>query len=113
SAVSDPGPACFGHGGTRATVTDANCAAGVYDPARFASGKMRLDDELARAAIDCDVASGLRVDSAHGAMAIQEIVVENMANATRVHGIELGKAIDGYTMIAFGGAAPQLAAQLA
>lgn len=113
SAVSDPGPACFARGGKRATVTDADCVAGKLDPVRFASGKIRLDETLAHAAIERDVANGLRLDSVHGAMAIHEIVAENMANAARVHAIELGKAVDGYTMIAFGGAAPLHAAQLA
>jgi N-methylhydantoinase A len=113
SAVSDPGPACFARGGRRATVTDADCATGMLDLERFASGKIRLDDELAHAAIERDVARGLQLDSVHGALAIQEIVAENMANAARVHAIELGKAVDGYAMIAFGGAAPLHAAQLA
>jgi N-methylhydantoinase A len=113
SAVSDPGPACFARGGRRATVTDADCATGLLDPGRFASGKIRLDEALAHSAIERDVAGGLQLDSVHGALAIREIVAENMANAARVHAIELGKAVDGYTMIAFGGAAPLRAAQLA
>ncbi|MES3004141.1 MAG: hydantoinase/oxoprolinase family protein [Pseudomonadota bacterium] len=113
SAVSDPGPACFGRGGMHPTVTDADCVAGLLDPARFASGKVRLQGELASAAIARDVAGPLDIDAAQGAMAIQEIVVENMANAARVHAVELGKTIEDYTMIAFGGAAPLHAAQLA
>jgi N-methylhydantoinase A len=60
-----------------------------------------------------DVAKPLKVDAALGALAITEIVTENMANAARVHAMELGKTVENYTVIAFGGAAPLHAARLA
>lgn len=113
SATSNPGPACFGRGGTRATVTDANCALGLLDPARFAAGKVRLQPEAARAAIARDVGEPLAMEAEMGALAISEIVAENMAAAARMHGIELGKDIERYTMVAFGGAAPLHAAHMA
>lgn len=113
SAVSDPGPACFGLGGDKPTVTDADCVSGMLDPDRFASGKVALRPELARAAIEREVGAPLGLDGIHGAVAIQEIVTENMANAARVHAVELGKNVEDYTMIAFGGAAPLHAAHLA
>ncbi|MFC4277742.1 hydantoinase/oxoprolinase family protein [Achromobacter aloeverae] len=113
SATSDPGPACFGRGGTRSTVTDANCMLGLLDPSRFAAGKVALAPDAARAAIARDVAGPLGMNPEMGALAISEIVAENMAGAARVHGIELGKDIERYTMIAFGGAAPLHAAQMA
>lgn len=113
SAVADPGPACFGRGGAHPTVTDADCVAAVLDPGRFASGKVTLQPALAEAAIDREVAGPLRCDAVHGAAAILEIVIENMANAARIHAVELGKTVEDYTMIAFGGAAPLHAAQLA
>ncbi|OZI60807.1 hydantoinase/oxoprolinase family protein [Bordetella genomosp. 11] len=113
SATSNPGPACFGRGGTHPTVTDANCALGLLDPARFAAGKVNLAPGAARAAIARDVADPLGMGAEMGALAISEIVAENMACAARVHGIELGKDIERYTMIAFGGAAPLHAVQMA
>ncbi|HVZ43576.1 MAG TPA: hydantoinase/oxoprolinase family protein [Ramlibacter sp.] len=113
SAVSDPGPACFGRGGARATVTDADCLSGLLDAQRFASGKVRLRPAMGEEAIARDVGDALGVSAIEGATAIQEVVAENMANAARVHAAELGKTVEDYTMIAFGGAAPLHAAQLA
>jgi N-methylhydantoinase A len=113
SATSNPGPACFGRGGARPTVSDADCILGLLDPGRFAAGKVTLQPEAARAAVDRDVGSHLGMTAEMGAAAISEIVTENMATAARVHGIELGKEIESYTLIAFGGAAPLHAAQMA
>jgi N-methylhydantoinase A len=113
SATSDPGPACFGRSGTRPTVTDANCVLGLLDPERFAGGEVTLQPRLARDAIRRDIARPLKMTDDMGALAVSEIVAENMAAAARVHGIEQGKDIESYSMIAFGGAAPLHAAQLA
>jgi|KBSMisStandDraft_5_1062788.scaffolds.fasta_scaffold10725_5 N-methylhydantoinase A len=113
SAGSEPGPACYGRGGDRATVTDADCAMGLLDPQRFAGGRVALQSTRAEAAVMRDVAKPLKVDAALGALAITEIVTENMANAARVHAMELGKTVENYTVIAFGGAAPLHAARLA
>lgn len=113
SATSNPGPACFGRGGQDATVTDAHCALGRIDPQRFAGGKITLSVAAARSAISRHVAAPMGGNVAFGAHAVTEIVAENMANAARVHGVELGKAVERYTLIAFGGAAPLHAVQLA
>ena len=113
SAGSDPGPACYAHGGTRATVTDADCVLGLLDTERFAGGKLRLDASAARTAIQGDVAAPLATEATLGALAVNEIVTENMANAARVHAMELGKTVEDYSVIAFGGAAPLHAARLA
>jgi N-methylhydantoinase A len=113
SAGSEPGPACYARGGEHATVTDADCAMGMLDPNRFAGGRVRLEPERAQAAVRRDVAAPLGVDAAIGALAVSEIVTENMANAARVHAMELGKTVENYTLIAFGGAAPLHAARLA
>ena len=113
SAGSEPGPACYARGGERATVTDADCAMGLLDPARFAGGRVALESARANAAIVQDIAKPLKVDATLGALAITEIVTENMANAARVHAMELGKTVENYTVIAFGGAAPLHAARLA
>jgi N-methylhydantoinase A len=113
SAGSEPGPACYARGGEHATVTDADCAMGLLDPQRFAGGKVELETARAEAAVTRDIAKPLKVDAALGALAITEIVTENMANAARVHAMELGKTVENYTVIAFGGAAPLHAARLA
>ena len=94
-------------------MTDADCAMGLLDPQRFAGGKVELETARAEAAVTRDIAKPLKVDAALGALAITEIVTENMANAARVHAMELGKTVENYTVIAFGGAAPLHAARLA
>ena len=113
SAGSVPGPACYARGGVHATVTDADCTMGYLDAARFAGGRVQLDATLGEHAISMHVAQPLKVDTALGALAVNEIVTENMANAARVHAMELGKTVEDYTLIAFGGAAPLHAARLA
>jgi N-methylhydantoinase A len=86
---------------------------GLLDPKRFAGGRVALEPKRAEAAIKRDVADPLKADTALGALAVGEIVTENMANAARVHAMELGKTVENYTVIAFGGAAPLHAARLA
>jgi len=113
SAGSEPGPACYARGGERATVTDADCTLGLLDARRFAGGRVTLDPGRAERAVASDVARPLGVDAAMGALAVNEIVTENMASAARVHAMELGKTVEDYTLIAFGGAAPLHAARLA
>lgn len=113
SAGSEPGPACYARGGEHATVTDADCTMGMLDPQRFAAGRVSLEPQRAQQAIERDVAKPLDVNAAIGALAISEIVTENMANAARVHAMELGKTVENYTLIAFGGAAPLHTARLA
>ncbi len=106
SAGADPGPACYGRGGDKPAVTDANLALGRYDPSRFAGGKLALHPESARRALDAHVGSKLGIDPAMAALGVVEMVDENMANAARVHAIESGKNLEGRTLIAFGGGGP-------
>ncbi|MFV0296670.1 MAG: hydantoinase/oxoprolinase family protein [Hyphomicrobiaceae bacterium] len=113
SAGAEPGPACYGRGGSEPTVTDADVALGKVDPARFAGGSISIDKALAQKAIDANVGEPLAMETSKGAWGIAEIVDENMANAARVHAVERGMAIGERTMIAFGGAAPLHAARLA
>ncbi len=105
SAGASPGPACYGRGGARPAVTDANLLLGRYDPQRFAGGTLTLDPSAAALAMAA-VAGPLGVDAGMAALGVVEIVDENMANAARVHAIESGKTYDGRTMIAFGGGGP-------
>ena len=117
SAGSEPGPACYGRGGEKATVTDADLLQGRLDPARFAGGTIALDTSAAEQAVDRDVARPWRGDAtvsvAEAAFAVGEIVDENMAAAARAHAAEWGKEMAGRTLVAFGGAAPIHAARLA
>jgi N-methylhydantoinase A len=113
SAGADPGPACYGRGGTRPAVTDANLLLGRYDPARFAGGTMRLDADAAATAVDAAVGRRLGLDAGMAALGVIEMVDENMANAARVHAIESGKTYEGRTLIAFGGGGPVHACRVA
>ncbi len=113
SAGSTPGPVCYGRGGTEPAVTDANLALGKIDPAYFAGGKIALDERSARHALQKNVGDKLALKDFWPAAGVTEIVEENMANAARVHAIELGRDIAACTMIAFGGGAPLHACRLA
>ena len=113
SAGADPGPACYGRGGTAPTVTDADLLLGRIDPAGFSGGRMALDREAAEAALRHEVAAPLQLAVELAALGVSEIVDENMANAARVHAIESGKDARGRTLVAFGGAAPLHAARMA
>ncbi len=113
SAGADPGPACYGRGGTAPAVTDANLLLGRYDPARFAGGTMRLDEAAARDALAADVGGPLALGPEMAALGVIEMVDENMANAARVHAIESGKTYEGRTLIAFGGGGPVHACRVA
>ncbi|HUZ65755.1 MAG TPA: hydantoinase/oxoprolinase family protein, partial [Acetobacteraceae bacterium] len=106
SAGADPGPACYGRGGTRPAVTDANLLLGRYDPAHFAGGALRLDAAAAETAMTGAVGNTLGLSPGMAALGVVEMVDENMANAARVHAIESGKTQEGRTLIAFGGGGP-------
>ena len=113
SAGADPGPACYGRGGTKPTVTDADLALGRIDPAAFAGGTIHLDEAAATAALAGAAAGSFGGDAAAFAFGVCEMVDENMANAARVHAVECGASLGERTLIAFGGAAPLHAARLA
>ncbi len=113
SAGSEPGPACYGLGGTRPTVTDSDVALGKVDPVTFAGGKIPIYPEKAATALDTVIGGPLGMSTETAAYGVGEIVDENMANAARVHAVERGVAIGKRTLIAFGGAAPLHAARLA
>jgi N-methylhydantoinase A len=106
SAGADPGPACYGAGGTAATVTDADLLLGYLNADYFLGGKMRLHPERASAAIAHDVGAPLRTDAVRAALSIYEVVNDNMANAASVYAAEQGIDLRDFTLLAFGGAAP-------
>lgn len=105
SAASVPGPACFGRGGTRPTVTDANLVLGYLDRDSFAGGKIPISLEGAQSALDSLTKdAGLsREDLAWG---IHNIVNERMANAARVHMAERGRNATRYSLLTTGGGGP-------
>ncbi len=113
SAGSEPGPACYGRGGTDPAVTDADLILGKLDPDNFAGGSMQLDTEASGKALQQAIGDTLNMDRQTSAFGLAEVVDENMANAARVHAVENGEDLSEYTMIAFGGAAPLHAGRLA
>jgi 5-oxoprolinase (ATP-hydrolysing)/N-methylhydantoinase A len=112
SAGADPGSACYGMGGTRPTVTDANVVLGYYDPAFFLGGRMKLDAAAADRAVNT-VARPLGLGTPEAAWGIHKVVVESMGAAACVHLVEKGKDPRRYAMVAFGGAGPAHAADVA
>ena len=106
SAGASPGPACYGLGGREPTVTDADLVLGYLDPNFFLGGKMRLDVDAARSAIEERIGRPLGLDLTSAAWGIHRVVSENMAAAATIHGIERGKDIRAYSLFVFGGAGP-------
>ncbi len=112
SAGSEPGPACYGRGGDRPAVTDADLVLGKLDPDNFAGGTMKLQADDSAKALVTHLGNTLDMDAQTAAFGLAEVVDENMANAARVHAVENGEDLSEYTMIAFGGAAPLHAGRL-
>jgi len=112
SAGADPGPACYGRGGTRPTVTDANVVLGRVDPAWFAGGQMTLDVEAARRAVG-ELALELGLETVELAEGICDVINAKMAQAIRTLTVEKGIEPRDFALVAFGGAGPMHAAFLA
>jgi N-methylhydantoinase A len=93
-------------------VTDADLMLGRLDPDKFAGGSIRLHPDASASALQSCVGETLDLDTTQAAFGVAEVVDENMANAARVHAVENGEDLAGYTMIAFGGAAPLHAGRL-
>ena len=105
SAGSEPGPACYGRGGTEPTVTDADLVLGLLDADSFLGGDMRLDRPAAERAFD-DLATKLQVSRTQAAAGVFRVVAEAMAGATRAHATDRGVDHRGLPLLAFGGAGP-------
>ena len=112
SAGADPGPACYGRGGTRPTVTDANVVLGRVDPAWFAGGQMTLDVEAAHRAVG-GLALELGLETVELAEGICDVINAKMAQAIRTLTVERGIEPRDFALVAFGGAGPMHAAFLA
>lgn len=106
SAGADPGPVCYGNGGTLPTVTDADVVLGYLDPGFFLGGTMELDVNGAREAIRRVIAEPLGITIEEAAWGIHQIVNEGMAGAGRVHTLERGGDPRRLPLFAFGGAGP-------
>jgi N-methylhydantoinase A len=104
SAGANPGPAAYGKGGTRATVTDANVVLG-YLPENLLGGTFRLDRQAAKAAVQV-VADGLGIDLYQAARGIIDIVNENMFGALRMISVQQGYDPRDFALMGFGGAGP-------
>ena len=113
SAGARPGPACYGHGGTEATATDAFVCLGYVDPDYFLGGRMRLDRRSAERAVDEKVGSKLSMDTVEAAFSILRIVNNNMSNAIRYVTVARGLDPRDFALMSFGGAGSVTATQQA
>jgi N-methylhydantoinase A len=112
SAGASPGPACYGEGGEKATITDANLTLGRLDPGFFLGGRMQLDSTLARQAL-ARLGEQLGRSEIETASAMVRVCNENMANAIRILTVEQGTDPREHALIAFGGAGPTHACEIA
>ena len=112
SAGAVPGPACYGTGGTAATVTDANLVLGYLDPASFLGGRRRLDRSAAEVAID-GIAAMLGIDRLVAARGIHRIVNTTMAEGVRLVSVRRGVDPRRFALLAFGGASGLHATEIA
>jgi N-methylhydantoinase A len=113
SAGADPGPACYGRGGTAATVTDANVVLGLLDRTALLGGDLKIDAGAAEAAVMRAVGDRLGLSAPQAASYILDVVNASMAEALRIVSIERGHDARAFSLIAFGGAGPVHAAALA
>lgn len=113
SAGADPGPACYGRGGTRATVTDASLVLGLLNPTNFAGGTMTLDAKLASDVIESAIAKPLGISTEEAALGIHRVANVQMAEGIRLVSVRKGIDPREFALVAFGGAGPLHATALA
>jgi N-methylhydantoinase A len=113
SAGADPGPVCYGRGGTRPTVTDADLVCGFLNPEYFLGGAQVLDIKAARAALASQIAEPLKMELLEAAAGIQRIVDMRMADEVRVFAAKRGVDLSSFTLLPFGGAGAVHAAAVA
>jgi len=106
SAGAEPGPACYGRGGTQPTVTDAFLALGYLNPENFLGGRMKVDKNLSIAAVEEHVARPLRISVAEAAEGIFRVLISHMADLIHKVTIERGYDVRDFAMMAFGGCGP-------
>ena len=113
SAGAEPGPACYGRGGDRPTVTDANVVLGLLSRTHLLGGRLPIDAAAAEAAVRTHVADPLGQGIMQAAAGIVSVVNHGMAEALRIVSVERGHDARGFSLVAFGGAGPVHAAALA
>ena len=113
SAGAQPGPVCYGQGGSEPTVTDCNLVLGRLAPDRFLGGEMQLDLDSARKAIDAKIAKPLGLDALGAADGILRIAATKMSHMVRWVTTERGLDAADFALIAYGGAGPLHAAMIA
>jgi N-methylhydantoinase A len=113
SASAKPGPICYGNGGKRPTITDANLVLGYLNPSYFNGGEMGLDAAGAAAGIETEIARPLGLSLQEAAWGIHSVANANMEQAMRIVSIERGRDPRRYALVAFGGAGPLHASRLA
>ena len=113
SAGAEPGPACYGRGGDRPTVTDANVVLGHLSRTHLLGGRLPIDAAAAEAAVRAHVADPLGSGVMEAAAGIVSVVNHGMAEALRIVSVERGHDAREFSLVAFGGAGPVHAAALA
>jgi N-methylhydantoinase A len=113
SAGADPGPLCYGRGGTEPTVTDAMVTMGFIDPDRYLAGRVQLKPELSREALDRTFGDRFGWSTEEAAAAVHDLVVVNMANAVREVSVGKGHDPREFMFVAYGGTLPLFASQIA
>lgn len=113
SAGGDPGPACYGRGNDRPTVTDANMVLGLLNPEALAGGSLRVDPNLSARAIEAHVARPLGIGLIQAAHGIRAVANAGMARAIRAVTVERGRDPREMALMAFGGGGPLHAVDLA
>ena len=113
SAGADPGPVCYGRGGTAPTITDCNLALGYLDPGGLVGGAMKLDLEAARAAIARDLAGPMGVSVEDAAFGMLRLASATMMRAIRAVSVERGRDPRQFALLGFGGNGPLFAAGIA
>jgi N-methylhydantoinase A len=113
SAGAEPGPICYGRGGTLPTITDANLVLGYLNPGFFNGGAMALQQANVAGAIERDIAAPLGLSTEAAAWGIHSIANANMERAMRIVSIERGRDPRRYALVGFGGAGPLHACRLA
>lgn len=113
SAGADPGPVCYGRGGTQTTITDCNLVLGYLDPGGLVGGALRVDAEAARASIARDLAAPLQCSVEQAAHGMLRLASAAMMRAIRAVSVERGRDPRQFALLAFGGNGPLFAAGIA
>jgi len=113
SAGADPGPACYGKGGTEPACTDADLVLGYLDPESFAGGRMPLDLEASRRAIEKHIAKPMSLPIEEAAAGMYRVINHNMAQGVREITVKRGYDPREFTMVVAGGAGPLHACRIA